>query len=106
MEIKIFGGGRLLELCVLSLICEFLHFCHIHHTKSGDTGCIWISSTLGEKVYWKFVDNGRHIVNDEVSVISEIRGKWERGRKEFDGGCRYLAYNIHLSVYRLERKLS
>jgi hypothetical protein len=47
VEIKNFGGGRLLELCVLSLIREFLPFCHIHHTKSGDTGCIWISSTLG-----------------------------------------------------------
>jgi hypothetical protein len=61
-------------------------------TAVADYGELHVEGdVVGELVYWKFVDEGRHVANDEVSVISEIRGKWERGQKEFDGGCRYLA---------------
>jgi hypothetical protein len=72
VEIDFFGGGRLLEIYALSLICEFLHFCHVHHAKSGDTGCLWISSTLFKFVF-KFILVGlRALVSTIIGICRDI----------------------------------
>jgi hypothetical protein len=40
-----------------------------------DTSFQQQGGVVGELVYWEFVDDGRHVARDEVSVISEIKGK-------------------------------
>jgi len=46
---------------------------------------------VGETVYSRYVDCGRHVAVDDVSEIARMRAKRGERRKGFNGKVRYLA---------------